>query len=224
MKGILKKRSAKTKSSKRVSFAVSEKKIAQVAKAAVMKVSETRSSIRSSFLNPLDELVAAQNLVHHLTQGDTSEGHTGQEIFLKNINIRGHIQKSSSALDAIVRVMVVKSINPFTNTTILNMSPQNVFRAGGTADYNATSAHLDFNKVQVLADKQYRLVPQFSTHRPLIPVNLNIQINQNKKYQQDNSGYFKDGNYYLIVTSYDGNGISAPATFDYDWTVNYKDF
>lgn len=197
------------------------KAVATIAKKATLKVAETKSYISSSTRSPVSDLYYASNLIYPITQGTTSETVIGEKMFLKNIHIR-LFYKTAIGLGAAqqtVRFMVVQAKKDFTNSHG-TVSYLDLMRGvGGTPSVDFPDHH----KVTIL--KKYEMVLNPSTTSGHVFVkDIYVPINANKTFQSDNSGYFKAGNYYLILHASDFSGLNTTGQFSFTWSVNYKDF
>lgn len=209
-----------------------EQKITKIAKRVIKASAETKSYVSAAFtLSPLDDQLAVCNLIYPMAQGTGSANYTGEQIWLKNIHIKGRIysnQGASTVTNAkLIRVTVFRTKKAITNSTTSAATLTDLFR--NTPLALASSAHVDFTKVKLLYDQSYVMTPQLGTaggtQTQVLQklVDINVPINKKEYFDADNSGYLMYSNIYVAFTAYDGNGIVAPCALNFSWSVNFKD-
>lgn len=172
----------------------------------------------------------AVNLIHHMSQGDTNVTYTGRSINLKSIHIKGrmHLENPGNQPNGICcRFMIIRTKKALTNSSSV-ITTTDVLRALGQ-QYFASTGHVDFGKVQLLYDKKHVVQPFNSDGNAnrYISYDIKVPFKGKKVYwDENNSGYLKDGNYYLVTTI---DSIGASQSIDrvgvdnIDWTVNFQD-
>lgn len=203
-----------------------------IAKSVLNSAAETKSYISlGTNIAPLDDAFGVANLMFPMAQGSSSTAYLGEQIYLKNIHIKGRIF-TNTGLSTITnvklcRVVVFRTKKPLTNTVTNSATILDVFRNNPTG--LATTGHIDFTKVQLLYDQTMTIYPEIGspgatqTQVINVPVDIKIPINKKEWFDADNSGYLKFSNVYIGYTSYDGNAVVAPTTLQFAWTINFKD-
>lgn len=197
------------------------KAVTVLAKKATMRIAETKSFISQSTRSAVSDFYYASNLIYPLSQGTTAETIVGEKIFLKNMHLRVFYKTDAAraASPQTLRIMVVQAKKDLTNTHT-SITASDVMRTGGSTpavDYP------DIHKISVLKKYEMVLNPPTTAGMALVK-DIYVPINANKTFQVDNGGYFKMGNYYLILHASDFSGINSTGLFSFTWTVNYKDF
>lgn len=195
-------------------------------KAIVHKEAETKSAL--SNVTPgfiFDDFCYAQNLNFFIQQGQTSEQLIGEKLFLKNIHLKGWLSSVNNATASneplMYRLLLIRSKKPLI-TTSGTITATDVFRS--TVDLSS-NAHVDMHKVDIIRDIRGKIpMPRLANTTDSIAFDLNVKINKSHTFDSDNSGYFKDKNYYLVYTAYK---VSHPASnvgfLKMSYTLNYKD-
>lgn len=205
----------------------SKKTMTAIAKKVVHGEAETKSAITATSQTLLNDLVYAQNLNFFISQGDTSETLDCEKLFIKNIYIRGLLLNSSNATngqgDQCFRVQIVKTKKALTNV-FSAITASDVYR--GATTFFAMQGFVDLHKVDLLYEKTFRIgIPEQANVDQNIPFTINLKVNKNHYFDFDNGGYFKDKNYYFIITPYKSaaaGGLSV-ATLRMQWAINFKD-
>lgn len=210
--------------------------VAKIAKKVTLRTAETKSAPNYNSMTPsAGDTVQVQNLNYFMGQGTTDQTYTGTEIFVKNMNIQMQVRRNGSASfgatfndSVIARVIVFATKKALTNTTT-SITASDLFRDDGYGSYRAQLVYPDLDKVKVLYDRKINISSPVATSTTVAsPSNetvfgINLPINRKKIFDNDNSGYFKDANYYLAVVYTDSVGIPSYVTFRYNWVVNFKD-
>lgn len=197
-------------------------------KKVIHKQSETKSYLDNvSGQNLYNDFVYAQNLNYGISQGVNSEQIIGEKLFVKNIRVKGQVTSlcgtTPSNGQLAYRVLIVRTKKALTSSWSA-VTFSDIFRGSTTAV--ASRAMVDLHKVDVIYDKTKIIgQPNNSAVAMMSHVDFNIKINKNHFCDQDNSGYFKDKNYYLIITAHkEDSGVLANVGYlRATWTVNFKD-
>lgn len=200
-----------------------QQQVAKIAKKVVMRAAETKSSLTSYAVTPLDAIWSVSNLSFPIGQGDTAEDVIGEKIMMKSINIRGNIytQNNNAGTTTLCRVVVFRSKQNLT-TSSASITATDLVRA--TAAGNPQQHHIDLHKVDLLYDTSFALTPQVGNSQVIQqPFVINIPINKTHYFDSDNSGLFKDKQYYLGFVGYNGIVVSSPAGCTFTAAVNFKD-
>lgn len=201
--------------------------VAKIAKKVVMKAAETKSSLTNYGINPLDGIWNAVNLSFPIGQGDTAEDVIGEKIFLKSINLRISVftQNNNAGTTSIGRVVVFRSKSQIctSSTAVLTTSTTELTRSPVNTSAPHT-AHIDLHKVDLLFDQSFTLTPQVANTQTIQhTMNAVIPIGKTHYFDSDNSGLFKDKQYYLGVVGYNGILVSSPLGFTASCAMNFKD-
>lgn len=204
-----------------------QKAMTALVKKVVTKQAETKSAISHSTISQFDGSVYAQNLNFFLSQGVTSESIIGEKLMLKNIYLKMecfNINSSSASNQSLTfRVLIVRSKKNLT-TTNSSILGSDIYRSGTSLRYS-TNGHVDLHKVDLLYDKTiYFDQPNQANTDQHKPITANLKINKTHFVDIDNGGFFKDKNYYLIVTADKNSSQAANTSFcRYSWSLNFKD-
>lgn len=200
-----------------------DKKVAKIAKKVVMRAAETKSSLTSYNVTPIDGAWSVSNLSFPIGQGDTAEDVIGEKVHMKSLNIRGNIyvQNNNAGTTTIARLVVFRSKQNLT-TSSATITATDLVRA--TASTNPQQHHIDLHKVDLLYDTTLVLTPQVANSQTIQqPFVINIPVNKTHYFDSDNSGLFKDKQYYLGFVGYNGIIVSSPAGCTFTAAVNFKD-
>lgn len=200
---------------------VTTAKIAQVARAVQSKDAETKGYLSARSQTLTSDTVYAHNLLYPIGQGTSSATMVGKQINLVNMRFRSTLLTGVvSPAPKTFRILIVKTKQYFTASST-STPYTNIFRnSGGSV---GTDLHVDLSKVSILMDKQVTINTSITGVAQTKHVNFNIPFNKKIKFDADNSGIPKDGNYFLIVTGTDYSGINTVGQYFYDWSVNFKD-
>lgn len=203
-----------------------------IAKRVINSAAETKSYLSGGVnISPLDDAFGVANLIFPMAQGSAATNYTGEQIYLKNLHIKGRIFTNAGASSItntkLCRIVVFRTKKALTNTVTNAATILDVFRNNPPG--LATTGHVDFTKVKLLYDQTITITPQLGTaggvQTQVInrPFDIKIPINKKEWFDADNSGYLQYSNIYIGYTSYDGNAVQAPTTCSFAWTVNFKD-
>lgn len=227
---LLKSKKIKAKGTKRRMFRKTRKvpvytasQVARIARSVTLKTAETKSKLDNYAATNLgDNAVRAWNLTYPLSQGVTSESVLGEKINLKNIRIMGFSRVNSGSGNnntKIVRLIIFKATKQLASSTPINITPTDLYRNNVTPPQN----HVDLHKVDLLYDKMLTLTPSLASQETIVPWTINIPLNRTEYFDSDNSGFFKNKNYYLAIHHYDGNGVYVPTLHQFTVGINFKD-
>lgn len=221
------KQTKKTKTAKPLTAS----KVAQIAKKAVMKVAETRSPIYSESRNMYAGLVGMRNLNYFISQGDTASTIQGEKVHIKNIrfNLYGEIFNNGDTTnnEVIIRMFFLKSDRQYTNSWTLQ-TPAAIFRDDGSSSPSdvARTAHIDLHKNKLISkDIRVTLKPSISGQTLVLHKEFDLPINKDCYFRADNSGYFRDGDYYFVIAIQKAGdvGTVVNTALTMQWAVNCKD-
>lgn len=202
---------------------IDQQQVAKIAKRVVMKAAETKSSLTSYSVTPLDGVWNASNLSFPIGQGDTAEDVIGEKIHLKSINIRGSLYtaNNNAGISTICRLVVFRSKQTLTTSSAAITSTDLVRSPAAT---NPQQHHVDLHKVDLLYDTTLCLTPQVANNQVIQqPFNIVIPVDKTHYFDTDNSGLFKDKQYYLGFVGYNGIIVSSPAGCTFTVAMNFKD-
>ena len=102
-----------------------------------------------------------------------------------------------------------------------NITPTDIFRSGaGTTKWGPTG-HIDLRKVSLLYDRTEKVlpIPQNQLLDTLVPFDIKVNLKDKAhNWDDDSSGYFKTGNYYMFMCCYKHNANNTaavlPASFE----------
>lgn len=207
--------------------ATQKKAVTILAKKATMGVAETKSYLNVHSQSMFSDLVYAHNIMFPIAQGSNSENVIGEKFFLKNIRLRGLLQSSNGTTPSneklFVRLALIRTKKNLT-ASASSITSTDVYRAP-VSTYIASQAFLDLHKIDVVCERKFTVEqPQFDAISTGTAFDINCQINKTLFFDQDNSGYLKDKNYYVIFTCHKSGGASATiGTIRYQYMINYKD-
>lgn len=199
--------------------------ISRIARRVILKAAETKLYAATNTINVADNTTTAINLNSGISTGSTSVDRLGTKIMIMNIRIHSlfYSNGSSNSATKAFRISVIKTPTRLTatNTTVTSTD---VYKSGTV---NTTmAAHFDLKKVKLLYDQTFSVTPSYGTVAPqvmLYPKRISIPVNKSEVYESDSSSYIPSGNYYLLLSTYDGNGVLAPGGFNIAYTVSFKD-
>lgn len=197
--------------------------VSKIAKKVVLKAAETKSSLTSYSMTPLDGVWAASNLNFPIGQGDTAEDVIGEKVYLKSINIRGNIYIATpeAGITTLARVVVFRTKQNLTTSTA-SITATDLVRS--PASTNPQQHHIDLHKVDLLYDSTFALTPQVSATQVIQqPFNIVLPINKTHYFDSDSSGLFKDKQYYVGYVGYNGNVLANAAGCTFTAAINFKD-
>jgi len=122
----------------------------------------------------------------------------------------------------VIRAVIFRSKNQITNgtTTLIPVTTQ-LMRA--PAPGAVASQHVDLHKVDLLYDQTWVLGPTAGSNQKLRHAfQVNLQINKTHYFDSDNSGIFKDKQYYMAFVAQNG-GVPSPGFLDFEVAMNFKD-
>lgn len=206
------------------------KKVTAIAKKAIHKEAETKSPMNNlgAGINMIPDIVYATNLTYFIAQGNSAETIDGEKVFVKNIRLKGLVFAFNSATvtntPTTFRLMVIKTKQPLTNTNA-PITASDVFRLPVPA-YTALQGHLDTHRVDILYDKVINFgQPNQANVIEHKGFEINLKINKTHFIDQENGGYFKDKNYYLVYTlcKSDAAVVNTSGVIRCQWSINLKD-
>lgn len=224
------KRTKKTVSfKKRAPKKLTAKSVAKIAKSVVMRQAETKSPINALSLNLFAPNVYAINLNHFIGQGSAAYQVTGEKVFIKNMRLKMYADFQFASYNAtnLLRCFVIKTKKALTNTSTV-ITNSDVFRNDGSANPNlpARISHIDLHKVSLISqDRIIEATPSIVDTVVSRAWEFNIPINRTEYFDQDNSGDFKNGSYYLILAVQKSGdvGLAVNTNFSVQWSINIKD-
>lgn len=172
------------------------------------------------------------NLNYFLSEGVKRYELVGTQLDLRSITMRFYASKSQNAAagynNSLVRILIIKSDENYT-TSVTTVAPANIFRNDGVSSsaFFGTTSHVDGDKVKVLSDKQIIMMPQTSanTNASDVVVNYKVPIKRVEKTKGDNTGIFKNGNYFLVICpqSSGDNTLTSPYNVAAQWSLDFYD-
>lgn len=173
------------------------------------------------------------NLNYFLSEGVKRYNVLSTGLDLRSITMRFYLAKiytaGSSFNGGVVRLMVVKSRLSYTNTQAV-ITASEIFRNDGTASAShfGTTSHPDYDKVKVLSDRTIKFDAQsVATNNTAGHCQLNwkIPIKRKEKTTADNTGVFRDGQYYLIISPFAYGDDKTQNAWDFlaQWSLDYYD-
>lgn len=201
--------------------------VRQIAKQVVLKEEETKSYYTNYTAFAGDNTVIGINPMYSLNQGTGSENVIGEKIRLMSIKLRGFLYNGLPAgftQTTHCRLMLIHSRDKLhTLAGPSTITASNIYRAGGSGFLTFDS--LDRHEISVIADKYFTLEPNFSGELTSKKLSLDWVIKGGKSltFDADNSGYFKNGQYFVAMVFYDGRGASNQFATKVNISVNYKD-
>lgn len=196
--------------------------IAKIARAVTLRAAETKSYLTGiSNTNQGDNATRVWNLNYNISQGSGSTNVLGEKVHLKSIRIQGQIfsNTSSNTATKVVRMVVFRTKKALSAGSAIDITATDLYRNNGLPGQN----HVDLHKVDLLYDSILTLTPQMTNQVVTRPFKINIPINRTEYFDDDNSGYFKNKNYYLAIQHHDGNALAPPTTMYFSYAVNFKD-
>lgn len=197
----------------------------QIAKKVLLNQAETKSYVSEGTQNVIDNLAKFQNLNYGVTTGGTRLDRIGQKIYLTSIRIKGlyYSNSSSNTSTKSFRVLVIKKTVSL-GTGVGTPTLTDIFRSGTTNV--VTTAMVDTDKVSVFYDKTFATTPTFgavTTQTMLRPFEFIIPFGQKEVFTDAGNSELQNGSYFLVLCSYDGNGVLSSGGFNYSWSFNFKD-
>lgn len=209
------------------------KAVAKIAKKVDLATAETKSAQTYNSQTLAANTFYAQNLNYFIAQGTGAGNIIGEKLYLKNMYMRITVDATNTSVNSAktIRLALVRSKKALTNG-LASITASDIFRNDGSAsaDYG-TFGMIDLHKVDLIKDETIVLQASGAnaatvSNTPSVRRHLvwNIPINKVHFFDQDNSGYFKRQNYYLVMGGWDATGsINSPAIVTYQWVVNFKD-
>lgn len=186
---------------------------------------ETKSFINSAYTHTgTSDLVHVSNLIAPMTQGVGEGQYIGEKMFIKNINFKAVISRlaANGSEDLFVRVLIIKTKEPITNTSINGATYTDIFRGSATAV--ATVGMVDLNKVTLVYDKLVHVdPPTISGALGQKAWSYNLKLNKKVTWDQSNSNYLKDGNYYIVTVPQNPSNSISNCFWRLQYTINFKD-
>jgi len=200
--------------------------MSKIAKSVVQKTAETKSALGTWDRTCVDDLLYGQNLCYSISQGDTNQNRLGQKIHINNFYIKGKLIAVNNATvgngTTVHRVMLIKTDQQLTPTNGQFASVDTIFR--GSLTTLADRGFIDRYKNHVLYDKTFTQKTAISNANQHINFVINQKINKTVTYTSNLASYFKDEQYYLIVTSRKTDGTVGTCGFmNVQWGVQFKD-
>lgn len=196
--------------------------IAKIAKKVDLRLAETKSYLGTANFNPVSDLWYAQALSYPIAQGTAAENVIGEKMMFKNIRLRiGYTSGATlSGTPQIIRFAIVKAKQDFTTTRSLVTASDIVRAPTGATGY---CDFYDDHKITVLSQFDRAVNPNHTSSGHTTHFEVSVPINKTEYNLQNNAGYLKNGNYYLLMFATDFTGINTTGTWFYSWTVDFKD-
>lgn len=197
------------------------KAIVRIAKKVDFATAETKSYLGTSARSAVSDFWYASNLTYPIAQGTASTNVLGEKMYITNLKFRIFYLANPSLVGVpqIIRVAVVKAKQDFTNSHSA-ITAADVIRS--PAATNSFPDFLDDHKIKII--RQYSRALNSGNDFPQVTVmELNVPIKRTEYIQVDNGGYFMTGNYYLLLNATDFSGVNTAGTFNFSWTVDFKD-
>lgn len=194
--------------------------VAQVAGAALRGVNYIRGLVNSEkFKHDLigSSAVSQAGVMTHITnisQGDGEGQRTGNSIFVRNVNIRGSLIKSTSATVTRVRLMLIVDKQQINDTA---PAPSDVLDSVGTS--NSVYSFLNNDTVgrfTILKSRLYSLTED----TPVINVNWNFNLRRHVRYNGAGATDIQRGGIYILQI---GTESANFPSFDRAIRVSYHD-
>jgi len=186
------------------------KDVAKIARSVVQKAAESKSYYTNWTQLFYDNLLVGVNPCYNLTQSSSAETVIGEKIRLKNIQVSGFVYTSIAAgylNSAMVRIMVIHARDKLFTGNQNTVTSASVFRSGGSGFLPVDA--IDQHKVTVLADHKMTIDPDIAAQTKHMPFMITVPINKTETFDSDSSGYFKNGQYFVLTTIYDGRGSGS---------------
>lgn len=228
------KRKASTKSNYKTKKTKLDKQIKTNVRKTLLGLAETKSAVKNINVSTNANLVYAVAANYFISEGAGANQVVGEKIYLRNFYLRYYAEVSNNSTVTLnqptLRIMLVKSVADYTTTSGV-VGNTEIFRNDGQASAGnpATNSHVDMHKVKLLWDHTFspRIDDGTSGLNQTTVINgdISVPVNKTEFFTADNSGRFRSGNYYWIVTqSRPGDlGLTSGVTFSLQWSVNFKD-
>lgn len=195
----------------------SNKRIATIAKQAVMRVAETKENYRVISGALYNDQYFFNNVLAQLTNGDSSTQKEGDKIFMKSLSFKGFFQPAlgsvaSAVSNTYLRLMLVASEQEYTNPIFNWAAFNNDLNISG--EY--MNPHWNRKRYQILKNRMYVI----NTDSSAVDLNykrkyftFNYNFNRNIQFREG-SVYTRFKQYYLIAAVYNqNNGTTTPTSF-----------
>lgn len=208
---------------------VSNAAIAKIARGVVLRQAETKSFYFAYNSTPNDNILNVVNCTGQITQGTSNFNRIGEKIYVNSIKIKGLISNfnSTTSTGKTFRLTVFKSAENLTASTVSNVTPTRLYKAGGATDV-VTVMMTDEHKITTLWDKTWSIQPTLVNglvvSNDFTPIEISVPINRNESYYNDGSPYLKNQTYYVGISAYEvNNPLLTPVSFQGYIEVNFKD-
>lgn len=205
---------------------LSVQEVRKITRSELLKSAETKSAYNNFATATVNnEQTYAYNLNYFIQQGASAENVIGEKVYIKNINLRGYFSSTTGSEALIGRMLLIRTKTPL-GAALINATSTDIFRS--TLSRRAALSHVDLHKVDLLFDKTFTMnAPGVSGIARVKDFQINVPINKTHYFDADNSGYFKDKNYYLVWTVFRPDlttgSTSQVGDMSCAWTVNFKD-
>lgn len=193
-------------------------------KKTINKSAETKSYIADFTATQSSDTCRAFNLNYAMSPGSGEGQYVGEKIHVKNINMKIVVSQLATAAQNEAmhyRILLIRTKQQLT-TTSTTISSSDVFRNSTVG--LATIGHVDLNKVTLLYDKLVHIpAPNISGVNCQKSISFNKTINKNEIWDQSNSGYFKNSNYYLLAIPQNPSNSISIGFVRFQYTINFKD-
>lgn len=218
---VFAKMSTKYKQTKITDFT---KKVRAIAKKAIKSEAETKSYIAGNTATCTSDTATAFNLNYAMGPGTGEGQYVGEKIHVNSINMKIVVSQLSTAAQnesMHFRILLIRTKqNLTTGSTIITNG--DVFR--GTTVALATIGHVDLNKVTLLHDQLVHIpAPQIAGVNGQKTIHFRKKLNKTETWDNSNSGYFKNSNYYLIAVPQNPSNSTAIGFIRFQYTINFKD-
>jgi len=201
------------------------KDVAKIARSVVQKAAESKSYYTNWTTLFYDGLLPGVNPCYNMSQNVTAETVLGEKIRLKNIQISGFIYTAITAgylNSAMARIMVIHSRDKLFLANQSTVTATDMFRTGGSG-FRPVDA-LDNHKITVLSDTKFTIEPDIAAQTKHTPFMITVPINKTETFDADGSGYFKNGQYFVVMCIHDGRGSGSNYwSSKFNTAVNFTD-
>jgi len=206
--------------------------IRSIAKKVILGTAETKVYTFDDIQNVADAKSVYHNLTYGIDQGSAEYQRIGRKIHITNIRVKGNFYSNTSSISnsKIFRVTLIKTTQQLGTTKGALATQGDVFLAG-SLDLS-TNSMVDLKKTgRIFHDQTFYSQPVIyntalgvvTQSTDLVPFEFNCKIDRTENYKDDSADFLQTGDYYLILSAYDGNITLAPGGFNYAVAVNFKD-
>lgn len=201
------------------------KKTAKVVKSVLNSQAETKSvCFDTPAASPLDGEVYVSNMAAAIGQNVTSEGRLGEKVHLQSATLRVKLSTSANPFPKQFRIAVIESRERLTANALAVTNVPTLTTFFRNSNRPPTQNPFDLHKVNVLLDRVIQFNPQLGTNDYQNKcLTLKVLFNKTITYDGETTGYLKAKNIYMLIWSYQDNGITIPVGMLCNTTLNFKD-